>query len=97
MDLMIVVAVDLVPQYGADLFEVRDALQAYSAVHLSAVGGAGALLSKHILGAEIIAFKDLGTEAVRRLQVEEFPAVVAYDAHGGSVYRVNKHQGDTVL
>jgi len=67
--------------------EVREALKKYGAVHLSAIGGAGALLSKHIVAAEIIAFEDLGTEAVRKLEVIDFPAIVAYDSYGNSVYR----------
>jgi fumarate hydratase subunit beta len=66
---------------------VRDALEKYGAVHLSAVGGAGALLSKHIISAEVIAYEDLGTEAVRKLQVVDFPAVVAYDSLGNSIYK----------
>lgn len=66
--------------------EVRDALEKYGAVHLSAVGGAGALLSKHIISAEVIAYEDLGTEAVRKLQVVDFPAVVAYDSYGNTIY-----------
>lgn len=66
--------------------EVRNSLKKYKAVHLSTIGGAGALLSKHIVAAEIIAYEDLGTEAVRKLQVADFPAVVAYDCHGNSVY-----------
>ena len=66
--------------------EVRDALKKYGAVHLSTVGGAGALLSKHIVSAEVIAYEDLGTEAVRKLQVIDFPAIVAYDAVGNTVY-----------
>ena len=66
--------------------EVRDALQKYKAVHLSALGGAGALLSKHIVSAEIITYEDLGAEAIRRLEVVNFPAVVAYDCYGNSVY-----------
>ena len=66
--------------------KVRDALKKYGAVHLSAIGGAGALLSKHIVAAEIIAYEDLGTEAIRKLQVVDFPAVVAYDSHGNTVY-----------
>jgi fumarate hydratase subunit beta len=69
--------------------EVRDALKKYGAVHLSTIGGAGALLSQHIVAAEVIAYEDLGTEAVRRLQVVDFPAVVAYDCHGNSVYKVH--------
>jgi fumarate hydratase subunit beta len=66
--------------------EVRKALKKYGAVHLSAIGGAGALLSKHIVSAEVIAYEDLGTEAIRKLQVVDFPAIVAYDANGNSVY-----------
>jgi fumarate hydratase subunit beta len=65
---------------------VRRALQEHGAVHLSTLGGAGALLSKHIVAAEVVAYEDLGTEAIRRLEVVDFPAVVAYDAAGGSVY-----------
>lgn len=67
--------------------EVREALKKYGAVHLSAVGGAGALLSKHIVAAETIAYEDLGTEAIRKLKVVDFPAVVAYDSHGKTVYK----------
>ncbi|MBA7645647.1 Fumarate hydratase class I, aerobic [subsurface metagenome] len=67
--------------------EVREALKKYGAVHLSAIGGAGALLSQHIVAAEIIAYEDLGTEAIRRLQVVDFPAIVAYDCYGGSVFK----------
>ncbi len=66
---------------------VRDALKKYTAVHLSTFGGAGALLSKHIVAAEVIAYEDLGTEAVRKLQVVDFPAVVAYDCYRNSVYK----------
>ena len=66
--------------------EVREALKEYGAVHLAAVGGAGVLLSKHIVSAEVIAYEDLGAEAIRKLQVVDFPAIVAYDAHGADVY-----------
>jgi fumarate hydratase subunit beta len=67
--------------------EVRDALKKYTAVHLSAIGGAGALLSRHIVAAEVIAYEDLGTEAIRKLQVVDFPAIVAYDCYGNTVYK----------
>jgi len=67
--------------------EVRDALKKYGAVHLSSIGGAGALLSKHIVSAEVIAYEDLGTEAIRRLEVVDFPAIAAYDANGETVYK----------
>jgi fumarate hydratase subunit beta len=66
--------------------EVREALKNYGAVHLSAIGGAGALLSKHIVAAQVVAYEDLGAEAVRKLEVVDFPAVVAYDSYGNSVY-----------
>jgi fumarate hydratase subunit beta len=66
---------------------VRDALKKYGAVHLSAIGGAGALLSKHIVAAEVIAYEDLGTEAIRKLQVVDFPAIVVYDSYGNTVYK----------
>ncbi len=66
--------------------EVRKALKEYGAVHLAAVGGAGALLSKCIKSVEVIAYEDLGTEAVRKLEVVDFPVIVAYDAAGNSVY-----------
>ncbi len=65
---------------------VRDSLAENGAVHFATIGGAGALLSKHITSAKVIAFDDLGTEAIRELQVKDFPAIVAYDSHNGTVY-----------
>lgn len=70
--------------------EVRDALKQYGAIHFATIGGAGALLSRHITAAEIVAYDDLGTEAIRKLEVMDFPATVAYDSHGQSVYGDNK-------
>jgi fumarate hydratase subunit beta len=67
--------------------EVRDALKEHGAVHLATIGGAGALLSKHIVSTEVIAFEDLGAEAIRKLNVVDFPAIVAYDCQGASVYK----------
>jgi fumarate hydratase subunit beta len=66
--------------------EVRAALAKYGAVHFSTIGGAGALLSKYISSSEVVAYEELGTEAIRKLGVVDFPAIVAYDAHGSSVY-----------
>lgn len=66
--------------------KVRDALKQYFAVHFSAIGGAGALLSKHIISAEVVAYQELETEAIRKLEVVDFPVIVAYDAKGNSVY-----------
>lgn len=67
--------------------EVVEALKQHQAVYLAAVGGAGALLAKCIKSAEVVAWPELGTEAVYRLEVEEFPAVVAIDTQGGNIYR----------
>lgn len=66
--------------------QVRQAMRQHGAVHLATIGGAGALLSKHILAAEVVAYEDLGTEAIRRLEVVDFPAIVAYDSAGVCVY-----------
>jgi len=65
---------------------VRAALAKYGAVHFSTIGGAGALLSKYISSSEVVAYEELGTEAIRKLEVVEFPAIVVYDAQGSSVY-----------
>jgi fumarate hydratase subunit beta len=66
--------------------EVKQALQDNRAVYLGATGGAGALLSQRIKDARVIAHGDLGPEAVRALEVEDFPALVVNDAHGGELY-----------
>ncbi len=66
--------------------EVRDACVEHKCVYLAAVGGAGALVAKSIKEAEIVAYEDLGPEAIRKLRVESFPAVVANDVHGGDLY-----------
>jgi fumarate hydratase subunit beta len=65
---------------------VREAMKKYGAVHFAAIGGAGALLSRHIVRSEVMAYEDLGTEAIRRLEFKGFPAIVAFDSHGGNVY-----------
>jgi fumarate hydratase subunit beta len=67
--------------------EVVESLKQNCAVHLSAVGGAGALLSKYIKKSRIIAYEELGTEAIRELLIKDFPAIVAYDCRGESVYK----------
>jgi fumarate hydratase subunit beta len=66
--------------------EVRKALAKYGAVHFAGIGGAGALLSRCVVKSEIVAYEDLGPEAIRRLEVVDLPATVAYDAAGRSVY-----------
>lgn len=62
--------------------EVISAMKEYGAVYFGAIGGAGALISKCVKSSEIIAYDDLGTEAIRKLTVEDFPAVVMIDSFG---------------
>lgn len=65
---------------------VMDGIVRNEAVYFAAVGGAGAILSKCILSAEVVAYEDLGTEAVRKLTVRDFPVVVVMDAQGNNLY-----------
>ena len=65
---------------------VKEAIVRNGAVYFAAVGGAGALLSKSIQSSEVIAYDDLGTEAVRRLEVKEFPVIVVIDSEGTDLY-----------
>ncbi|UCD93938.1 MAG: Fe-S-containing hydro-lyase [Candidatus Zixiibacteriota bacterium] len=66
--------------------EVVAAMKKHKAVYLSAVGGAGALISRAITASEIVAYEDLGAEAIRKLTVKDFPVIVALDCHGGNLY-----------
>lgn len=65
---------------------VREAVVRNGAVYFAAVGGAGALLSRAIVSSEIVAYEDLGTEAIRKLEVRDFPAIVVMDARGNDLY-----------
>ena len=69
--------------------EVRDAMVRNHAVYLAAIGGAGALLSKCIIKSEIVCYEDLGAEAIRKIYVEDFPAIVVGDCHGGNLYEAH--------
>lgn len=66
--------------------EVVEAMKAHGAVYFGAIGGCGALLSKCIKKAEVIAYEDLGAEAIRRLEVEDFPVIVVIDSQGNNLY-----------
>lgn len=68
--------------------QVKDAIVRNGAVYLAAVGGAGALLSRAIISSEVIAYDDLGTEAIRKLEVKDFPAVVVVDCEGNDLYEI---------
>jgi fumarate hydratase subunit beta len=71
---------------GARGSVVKEALRRHKAVYFGAIGGAGAVLSQFVKKLEIVAYEDLGTEAIRRLEVEAFPAIVINDCHGGDLY-----------
>lgn len=65
---------------------VRDAIVRNGSVYFAAIGGAGAILSKCIKKSEVIAYDDLGTEAIRKLYVEDFPVIVVIDSEGNNLY-----------
>ncbi len=71
---------------GNRSLSVREAMQKHKAVYFAAIGGAAALIARSIREAEVIAYDDLGTEALRRLRVEGFPAIVVNDIYGGDAY-----------
>lgn len=68
---------------------VVEAMVRYGAVYFAALGGGGALLSKHIKAVQVVAFPELGTEAVRKIEVEKFPVIVAIDSLGTNLYERN--------
>lgn len=71
---------------GRRSLEVRQAIREHGAVYFAALGGAGALAAKAILSAKVVAYPDLGAEAIHALEVKDFPVVVAVDATGASIY-----------
>lgn len=76
--------------------EVKEAIKKHKAVYLVAVGGAGAILAKTIKQSEVVAYEDLGAEAILRLRVENFPAIVANDIYGEDLFergRAEYHRG----
>lgn len=70
--------------------EVKEAIKKYKAVYFAAIGGAGALITKRIKKAEVVAYEDLGAEAILCLEVEDFPAIVVNDVYGGDLYEEGK-------
>jgi len=67
--------------------EVVAQMKKHKAVYFAAVGGAGALIAKAVTASEVIAYEDLGAEAIRKLTVKDFPVVVALDCHGGNLFK----------
>lgn len=66
--------------------QFRNDMIKYKSVYLIATGGAGALLSSRVKSSQVIMYEDLGTEAIRKLKVEDFPCFVAYDIHGNNIF-----------
>lgn len=75
---------------GSRSGKVKEAIKKYRAIYLSAVGGAGALIAKSIIKTEMVAYNDLGTEAIHYLEVVNFPAIVINDIYGGDLYEEGK-------
>ncbi|MBO8434960.1 MAG: Fe-S-containing hydro-lyase [Tyzzerella sp.] len=75
---------------GARNQDVINAMKKYGAVYFGATGGAGALISSHIKKSELIAYEDLGAEAIRKLYVEDFPLIVIIDAEGNNLYETER-------
>lgn len=73
--------------------EVKQAIIRNNAVYFAAVGGAGALLSKAIVSSEVVAYDDLGTEAIRKLEVKDFPVIVVFDSKGNDLYKEVSERG----
>ncbi len=69
---------------------VKESIVKNKAVYFAAIGGAGALLAKHVLKSEVIAYEDLGTEAVRALTVKDFPVTVVIDSEGNDLYETGR-------
>jgi len=70
--------------------EVKEAIRKYKAIYFVAIGGAGALLAKSIKQVEVVAYEDLGAEAILRLNVDNFPAIVANDIYGNDLFEQGK-------
>ncbi|MGE5403967.1 MAG: Fe-S-containing hydro-lyase [Candidatus Saccharibacteria bacterium] len=80
---------------GERAASVIDSMRKNKAVYLAAVGGAGAFLAQKVIKADIVAYPDLGPEAVLKLEIKDFPCVVAIDAYGGNLYDRDSNKGDT--
>ena len=78
---------------------VKEAVVRNGAVYFAAIGGAGALLSRAIISSEVIAYDDLGTEAIRKLEVKDFPVIVVMDAKGNDLYEtaIREYHQETCL
>ena len=75
---------------GSRSKEVIDALKEYTGVYFAAIGGAAALMARCVVSAEVIAFNELGTEAIRKLEVDQLPVIVAIDSEGSNSYELGR-------
>jgi len=75
---------------------VKDAMKKYKAVYLVATGGAGALIAQRIKKCQVVAYDDLGAEAIHRLEVEDLPAIVVNDIYGGDLYEQGRAKYEKV-
>ena len=75
---------------GARSLEVIDAIKRNKAIYFGAIGGAGALISKCIISSEVIAYEDLGAEAIRKLEVKDMPLVIIIDTEGNNLYEIGQ-------
>lgn len=82
---------------GGRSSDVVEAIKKHRAVYLATIGGAGALLAEAIKKAEVIAYEDLGAEAIMRLEVKDFPAVVAVDMYGGDLFKQGRARYQKVM
>ena len=81
---------------GSRTQAVKDAMKKYKAVYFVATGGAGALIAQRIKKAEVVAYDDLGAEAIHKLEVEELPVIVVNDAYGGDLYEQGRAKYEKV-
>ncbi|HLS53512.1 MAG TPA: fumarate hydratase C-terminal domain-containing protein, partial [Tissierellaceae bacterium] len=72
--------------------EVVDSIVKNDAIYFAAIGGAAALIAKSVKSAEIVAYEDLGAEAIRKLYVEDFPVTVINDTHGNDLYKMGREE-----
>lgn len=82
---------------GARKGGVVEAMKKHGCVYFGAIGGAGALLSQHVKQSDVIAYDDLGTEAVRRLVVKDFPTTVIIDAFGNNLYELGRKKFERIV
>lgn len=74
-----------------------DAIIRNGAVYFAAVGGAGALLAQRIIKSEVVAYDDLGTEAIRKLEVKDFPVIVVIDSDGNNLYEISQKKYEKMI